>query len=97
MLPFRTDITAINFGLSQTQTAGKLTQTSYTNFISRSENVTTGECVHLSLAIQMCRGKVCLGVIQVLRNTVGGGRVSDLPKKGVTKMYGSTVLVVQQY
>ena len=30
--------------------------------------------------------------IQVLRNAVGGGRVSDFSEKSVTKMYGSTLL-----
>ena len=28
----------------------------------------------------------------MLRNTVGGGRVSDYPEKSVTNMYGSTLL-----
>ena len=31
---------------------------------------------------------------QVLRNTVVGGRVLDLPEKSVTKMYGSTILAL---
>ncbi len=30
----------------------------------------------------------------VLRNTVGGVRVSDFPEKSVTKMYSSTLLVL---
>ena len=33
-----------------------------------------------------------LGTIQVLRNAVGGGRVSDFPEKSLMKMYGSTLL-----
>ena len=32
-----------------------------------------------------------LAAIPVLRNAVGGGRVSDFPEKNVTKMYGSTL------
>ena len=32
-----------------------------------------------------------MGAIQVLRNAVGGGRVSEFPEKSVTKMYGSTL------
>ena len=35
------------------------------------------------------------GAIQVLRNAVGGGRVSDFPDKSITKMYGSTLLALQ--
>ena len=35
------------------------------------------------------------GAIQVLRNAVGGGRVSDFPEKSVTKMYGSTLLAIR--
>ena len=31
----------------------------------------------------------------MLRNTVGGGRVSDFPEKNVMKMYGSTLLVLR--
>ena len=30
----------------------------------------------------------------MLHNAVGGGRVSDFPEKGVTKMYGSTLLAL---
>ena len=36
-----------------------------------------------------------LGAIRVLRNAVGGGRVSDFPEKSVTKMYGSTLLALR--
>ena len=36
-----------------------------------------------------------LGTIQVLRNAVGAGRVSDFPEKSVTKMYGSTLLALR--
>ena len=32
--------------------------------------------------------------IQLLRNAVGGGRVSDFPEKNVTNMYGSTLLAL---
>ena len=35
------------------------------------------------------------GAIQVLRNAVGGERVSDFPEKSVTKMYGSTLLALR--
>ena len=31
----------------------------------------------------------------MLRNTIGGGRVSDFPEKRVTKMYGSTLLALR--
>ena len=31
----------------------------------------------------------------MLRNAVGGGRVSDFPEKSVTKMYGSTLLALR--
>ena len=31
----------------------------------------------------------------MLRNAVGGGRVSDFPEKSNTKMYGSTLLVLR--
>ena len=31
----------------------------------------------------------------MLHNAVGGGRVSDFPKKSVTKMYGSTLLALR--
>ena len=31
----------------------------------------------------------------MLRNAVGGGRVSDFPEKTVTKMYGSTLLALR--
>ena len=31
----------------------------------------------------------------MLRNTVGGGRVSYLPEKTVTKTYGKTLLALQ--
>ena len=33
--------------------------------------------------------------IQLLRNAVEGGRVSDFPEKSVTNMYGSTLLALQ--
>ena len=36
-------------------------------------------------------GKINIGAIQVLRNAVGGGRVSEFPEKSVTKMYGSAL------
>ena len=36
-----------------------------------------------------------VGAIQVLRNAVGGGRVSDFPENSVTKMYGSTLLALR--
>ena len=35
------------------------------------------------------------GTIQVLRNALGGGRVSDFLGKSVTKMYGSTLLALR--
>ena len=35
------------------------------------------------------------GSIQVLRNAVGGGMVSDIPEKSITKMYSSTLLVLR--
>ena len=31
----------------------------------------------------------------MLRNAVGGGRMSDFPEKSVTKMYGSTLLALR--
>ena len=31
----------------------------------------------------------------MLRNAVGGGRVSDFPEKGITKIYGSTLLALR--
>ena len=34
--------------------------------------------------------------IQVLRNAVGGGRVSDFPEKSVTKMYGSMLSALRE-
>ena len=36
------------------------------------------------------------GAIQVLRNAVGSGRVSDFPEKTVTKMYVSTLLALRR-
>ena len=38
---------------------------------------------------------LALGVIQVLRNAVGGGRVSNFTEKSVTKMYSSTLLALR--
>ena len=35
------------------------------------------------------------GDIEVLRNTVGGGRVSAFLKKSITKMYGSSLLALR--
>ena len=38
------------------------------------------------------------GAIQVLvSNTAGGGRLSEFPKKSVTKMYGSTLLALREH
>ena len=33
---------------------------------------------------------------QVLRNAVGGGRVSDFLEKNITKMFGSTLLALRE-
>ena len=38
---------------------------------------------------------ILITVIQVLRNPVGGGSMSDFPKKSVTKMHGSTLLTLR--
>ena len=42
-----------------------------------------------------CISYLLLGAIQVLRNAVGSGRVSDFPEKNVTKIYGSTLLALR--
>ena len=36
-----------------------------------------------------------LGAIKVLRNAVGGGRLSDFLENIVTKIYGSTLLALR--
>ena len=38
---------------------------------------------------------IYIGAIQVLRNAVGGWRLSDFPEKSVMKMYGSTLLALR--
>ena len=43
----------------------------------------------------MLSAELTLGASQVLRNAVGGGRLSDFPEKSVTKMYGSTLLALR--
>ena len=52
--------------------------------------------MHFARAATLIRkSSVSLGAIQVLRNAVEGGRVSDIPKKSVTKRSASTLLVLR--
>ena len=43
----------------------------------------------------MLSAELTLGAIQVLRNAVGGERVSDFPEKSVIKINGSTLLALR--
>ena len=63
-------------------------------------------CVHVFVDRSECanvkvvHNRSCIiiyiyGAIQVLRNALVGGRVSDFPEKSVTKMYGSTLLALR--